>query len=99
MGFTPRTVNIAMRMFKRTARKVNRFTGVSNPIDVDMEAHDLLEAIMKDRVASGPSSLHERLELHFLPEGYAMVHDFSGDCTLQAFPKSELINILGGATD
>jgi hypothetical protein len=95
LGFSNSEVATLMAMFKETADAIiDVKLGLSDYIGVDMTAHEVLDRIIPDLTASTEDSLHARLEQHFLPEGWVLVHDKHGYCSIQAIPQSELADML-----
>lgn len=86
LGFATEQSMLLMELLRETAELIDPDTGDSGFCDVNRAVHDVLDAIMPDLAYAAPGSLHERLNHHFLPEGWGFMHDRHGYCTLQAIP-------------
>lgn len=58
-------------------------TGKIAKVQMDMNAHDVLDGIMRDKAQAAPGSIHELANRVMLPKGYTFIHDRHVHCEVE----------------
>jgi hypothetical protein len=89
-GYKPKQVRILFDLFDTLSRAVEEededFLGDDAifRVSMNMQAHDVLDAMMADKAPAAAGSLHEQANVAFLPAGMTFIHDRTDYCVLEA---------------